>query len=734
MKLSIYKAKPDKSIREHTDELLENLKIMRKLGYIKNERIYNLAGMACEYHDYGKVNSQFQKRIRSGAKFNENIEISHNILSLYFIDPNKFNDIMDYYKVGFAVLNHHDYCNNLRAIENSESKDLINELLSNFDTFPITRRTSNNLWKISEDTETILIKGLLHRCDYSASAGNIVEYKNDFLKDGLNALLNTWKDEDPTASWNELQEFCKNNTDNNIIAIAQTGMGKTEAGLHWIGNNKGFFILPLKTAINAIYERIQYEILYNKQIEKRLAILHSDALSYHVSNNEEMDIMDYHNNSRQFSIPLNISTADQLFDFIFKYQGYELKLATLSYSKVVIDEIQMYSPDILAFLISGIRRINELGGKVAILTATLAPFIRDLFSTENNPMQFAEATFTNDLERHHVKIIDDKINAKIICDKFLDNQARGLSNKILVVCNTVRKAQEIYNELIAKGLENVNILHGKFIKHERSNKEKEIIKFGETENIATGIWVTTQIVEASLDIDFDYLFTELSDINGLFQRLGRCNRKGIKSVMETNCFVFINIDKNLLTNGNKGFIDRRIYKLSKEALMNEDINGLLTEKKKIDIINKYLTTEKLKGSDYLIKYNQFLKWIECLNPYEIDKKDVRFRNIISFDVIPESVYEENHEEIDKNSILLMNPRTDKLKKIRLKEEIKKYVVPVGIYDINIRGKTNIIKNVRLSSNQFIHVVKCQYDELGFRRLSRDIDEDLSKEANYDNFF
>jgi len=50
--------------------------------------------------------------------------------------------------------------------------------------------------------------------------------------------------------WNELQNFCIKNRDENIIAIANTGVGETEAGLLWIGDNKGFFILPLRTAIN----------------------------------------------------------------------------------------------------------------------------------------------------------------------------------------------------------------------------------------------------------------------------------------------------------------------------------------------------------------------------------------------------------------------------------------------------------------------------------------------------
>ena len=69
---------------------------------------------------------------------------------------------------------------------------------------------------------------------------------------------------------------------------------------------------------------------------------------------------------------------DQLFNFVFKYQGYELKLTTLSYSRIVIDEIQMYSPDLLAYLIYGLEHIAKMGGKIAIMTATLSPFVKEL--------------------------------------------------------------------------------------------------------------------------------------------------------------------------------------------------------------------------------------------------------------------------------------------------------------------------------------------------------------------
>lgn len=742
MDLSIYKAKPNKTIREHTDDLLQNLDILQNLNYIKKQHVYELIKIACEYHDYGKANREFQKRIENNSKFNEEIEIAHNVLSLYFIDKNAFEDKKDYYKVAFAVLNHHNYCDTIKTIEDLQCKKIINNLLSDFNinTNVIKRSTSSKLKTIKEDKEAIFIKGFLHKCDYSASGGVTIEYENDFLNSGLDSLLEKWRGKNKNSNWNELQQFCKKNTNNNIVVVAQTGMGKTEAGLHWIGNNKGFFILPLKTAINSIYKRIKEDILHENHIESKLALLHSDTLSYYNNDkNNEMDIMDYYNQSKQFSIPLSVSTLDQLFDFVFKYQGYELKLVTLSYSKIVIDEIQMYGADLLAYLIYGIKTVNKFGGKIAILTATLAPFIRDLLKTEEDPIEFEEKTFINNIKRHNVKVYNSQINTDTIYAKFQENSKKGISNKTLVVCNTVKKAQQIYKELLGKEITNINILHSKFIKCERADKEREILKVGKTEHIDECIWISTQIVEASLDIDFDYLFTELSDISGLFQRLGRCNRKGVKPIDDPNCFVFLNIDNNLLTNGTKGFIDSKIYELSKEAL--KDIDGVLTESDKINIINKHLTMENLEGSDYLRDYRKNLKYIRELETYKMDKEDINLRNIISYDVIPNEIYQQYRDEIDENSrnlLKVVSKKLDKkqleaikLEKIKLKEEIKKYTVPVGIYDIYSNGATTSVKKIQLNKNEFINVVNCKYNDLGFIRLTSK--EVKGLEENFDNF-
>lgn len=337
-----YLAKPDKTIGEHVEDLLYRANILRKLGYIKDIHIYNLLIKACEWHDVGKANKEFLKRVLNPKlHFDETKEIAHNILSVYYLDKNEFEeDTDDYFIVACCILFHHDYCDEASVI--GEHSSQINSLLIPEYNCNPDERDLLELDCYLEMQETIIVKGLLHRCDYSASGNYEIEYPNDFLEAGLTQMMNEWQKKKKDSCWNELQEFCIENREENIIALAPTGMGKTEAGLLWIGDNKGFFILPIRTAINAIYDRIKNQILKDEKLEERLGLLHSESLSYYESHaGQEMDILDYRNRGQALSLPLNISTLDQLFDFVFKYKGYEMKLATLAYSKIVIDEIQM---------------------------------------------------------------------------------------------------------------------------------------------------------------------------------------------------------------------------------------------------------------------------------------------------------------------------------------------------------------------------------------------------------
>lgn len=743
MELSKYLAKPDQTIEEHVRRLLEQLECLKKYGYINDELLYELIKIACIHHDDGKVNPEFQNRVcyeknfGKKRKFNSEKEIPHNVLSIYLLNKAIFQCDEDYYKVLFAILYHHDYGDPLDFIGNKRNDEenykikqqLIKQLLKEFEIQPIKMRTITCMQKMMMDPEAIKIKGFLHKCDYSASGNYVSEYPNDFLEEALENVKKKWQKINPKSDWNELQRFCIEKRDENVMLIAQTGMGKTEAGLQWIGNHKGYFVLPLRTAINAIYDRVCENMLLNEKIEERVAILHSESLEYYLNQyKEEESLEEYERRGKNLSIPLNISTMDQLFDFVFRYQGYELKLTSFSYSKIVIDEIQMYDPELLAYLIYGLKCITEIGGKVAVMTATLSPFLKTLLKKNINFKEENIKTFTDETLRHHVEIRERKIDPKDIFDFYRKNEECKQRNKILVVCNTIKEAQEIYKKLeeLMGNNDKVHLLHSRFIRKERAEKEKEIIQIGKTYgedgklDIQSCIWISTSLVEASLDIDFDYLFTELQDLNSLFQRMGRCNRKGQKDTQEPNCFVYTEIDESTLNVSINGFIDSKIFMLSKKAI--KEGGGLLTEKRKLDLIETYMTMENLRDSEYYKKYKETINWIEYLPIYEYKKDENRLRNLFTQEIIPSPVYENNKDVILEIEEKLKDMHLNKLERMTLKSKLRQFSVSIPFYQwINYQksvksGNADFYPEIQLDCKVKLPVMECLYDKLGFQMM------------------
>ena len=79
-------------------------------------------------------------------------------------------------------------------------------------------------------------------------------------------------------------------------------------------------------------------------------------------------------------------------------------------------------------------------------------------------------------------------------------------------------------------------MHSRFIRADREILEKRIMDFSENMSEA-GVWVTTQIVEASLDIDFDILHTEMCTADSLLQRMGRCSREKEYGIAKCGCIL-----------------------------------------------------------------------------------------------------------------------------------------------------------------------------------------------------
>lgn len=728
-----YLAKSDgETIIQHTQELLNEWDLLKRL-YPKalGNKEWQLLKDACKYHDLGKMNLKFQMKLNDNHSM-EPGEIPHALLSITLLPTTEllsegFSEDQ-VAALAYAIALHHD--RNLDEISINEYKQEIQALQKQANKFPFKklglkqkkpRRLSSiyyswNYYPSVEDGyyhEFVLLKGLLNRLDYAASGHYQVESSPRIQVD--RGVLNKWREKDPKAKWNSLQEWTGQHRNESIVVIGQTGLGKTECALRWISDDKGFFLLPLKSAINSIYRRLSENYGLDNQ---HLALLYSDMMAFLLERRKDFTGVERQiNESRALSKQLTVATLDQLFNFVYHYRGYEAKLATLSYSKVVIDEIQMYSPMLLAYIIYGLKIIQDYGGKFEIMTATLAPFILDLMHKQGLKFnQPKEPFIDNKLKvRHSVKVISQPISSETILKGYHDN-------KVLVVCNTVSQAESIYDDLCKK-VDNVHLIHSRFIRRDRAKLEKEICQFGRSTNTESGIWIGTQVVEASLDIDFDVLFTELSELNGLFQRMGRCYRKRVfdGSKDTYNVFVFDGGKHNPsgISNSDKSVVDYGIYRLAKQALQN--VNGPLSEMQKIDLINNFYTTEKIEqeSDDYLATVADTVSFLRVIADDHIDKKRVKrdFRNIESIDVIPEQVLMANEAKIKSDIGIISNKDSDKKRKVMARNTIQSYTVPVPLWMIK-----EIVPNSEL-------------EKIGFRVLSKnypyDVKRGLSSNINDD---
>lgn len=740
-------AKSDgETIIQHTLNLKKQFEKLRK--YYPNslkKKETELLLLACLYHDLGKMNKKFQDKVSKNRHIMEDHEIPHALLSVCLLPIDRLSESFskdELIALSYAIAYHHE--RNFENLENyyPQEVELLEEqaLKFNFkglDIKPvIPPEIRKRYFKLGYRPNTsktwyplyVKIKGLLNRIDYAASGHyEVEEPAGPFLKESLNNnLMVNWKEHDPNAKWNAVQKWMEKNSVENVVVVAQTGIGKTEASLKWIGEDKGFYTLPLKAAINGIFQRIKRDIVpKNADYRSHVGILHSDMTKVLFADQEYQDKLrledfdTYINETKKWSLPLTITTLDQIFNMVYRYRGYEYKLATLSYSKVVIDEIQMYSADLLAYLIVGLSMIQEAGGKFAIVTATLSPFILDLFKENKLQFKSPEKPFLDDTlaHRHSLKICHGELNKISILDSFNNN-------KVLVICNTVNQAIKIYDDLLQENKAltgKLHLIHSRFIKRDRARIEAEILNFGKTNNVESGIWIGTQVVEASLDIDFDVLYTELSELNSLFQRMGRCYRKRNFNG-KYNIFVFDGGTR--LPSGIKkenGFANNSIYdytmfKLSKNALANLD--GPISEEEKLNLIDNCYNTETLKESNYLAQVKKSIDYIRASENDGRTLQDTisRFRDIDSFEMIPENVYKDNIALFKELANLKYD--RDQYSRIRMRRldlfnQIDDLTVQVPGYIIfNLSKEHRDISEVQLSKFKSIKILpnSFEYDE------------------------
>ena len=349
----------------------------------------------------------------------------------------------------------------------------------------------------------------------------------------------------------------------NTIAIVPTGGGKSELANLWATVNSEnarhlFYMLPYQASMNAMYERLAVRNLGYGVADVRLgrcpdvAIMHGNAIakmyldymSEDASPDKAMQTARSSRNRQQlFDYPIVVSSPYQLLKATFGVRGHEVVTFHLSNSLFVIDEIHTYEAKRLAMFVESMRWMHQhLGARFCVMTATLNSLLRERLVEAlaiKNFIQADKAEYERS-RRHMVKILPGDLAADVVPRVVGDVQA---GRHVLVCVNLVRRARDLYATLKETlGDCEVILLHSSFAARDRAAYESKLLDL-----VGVGrkgakpvVCVATQVVEVSLDVDFDVLYTDPAPIEAILQRAGRINRGRTD---RTLCDVFIYTDR-----------------------------------------------------------------------------------------------------------------------------------------------------------------------------------------------
>lgn len=345
----------------------------------------------------------------------------------------------------------------------------------------------------------------------------------DFEKalDKLNRELSDMPSDNPLrqARSRIQQQAFDNSVNKSHISILDmpTGSGKT--------------LCSLKLALESGKKRIIYVIPYTSIIEQTankfekmfgdvLPVLqHHSNYSYDGNTEEEKKTVEkLKRTCENWDAPLIITTSVQFFQSIYHYKGSALrKLHNLRDSVIVFDEIHLIPTELLRPCLKAVGYITKyLNSEALFLSATMPDYSKlfDKFLPDVNYNKLV----TDRTNFKYFKKCEYKDMGKTTLETIAENASR--CKNALIVVNTKKTAAELYN--LVQG-EKYHLSANMTPAHRSRVIEVVRKKLKKGEHITV---VSTSLVEAGVDLDFNTVFRQLSGLDSILQAGGRCNREG----------------------------------------------------------------------------------------------------------------------------------------------------------------------------------------------------------------
>lgn len=690
----------------HPDKLLiDHLKEVRDIGIGKLPRelrdAYEIASLS---HDFGKYTSYFQKYLKNNnrSEYSNHGFISAIFgayLAFEIYGEENYLPLLIYN----AILHHHGNLespsfNLPHRYKNIKRTDFEFNLLKKIDIFKIqiddVRQNRSIIeedmellgWKkyfasfIEQDDLIYEILSKLKKIDRGLSKDD--DYKPYFIHQAIySALISSDKlsasgieyDKPLFESFNKLNKiknqvikkdgkkindirneiFEKVQTslenkhkDNNIFFItAPTGTGKTYTGfyaalrLKELLNMKGkiIYVLPFTSIIEQnfdslvnIYEKIDD---FNKN-RSRYIIKHHNLSK----TDYETEYRDYTKTQSELLVEnwesgVIITTFVQLFETIIGSRNRMLKKYVNFYDSVILlDEIQSVDIKYYKLIEFTLEKLCELtNSKIIMMTATKPMLLTDgVELLDDNEKYYNLFNRTKLIPKLESRSIDEFV------DEFLENME---DKSYLIVCNTINQSLEIFDKL--KDLDReVYYLSTNILPIHRSERiEKIREKLNRGEKI---ILVSTQVVEAGVDLDFDEVIRDIGPLDSIIQCAGRCNRNGNKDIGSVKIYRMVNEHGYNYANyiyGNTTIdITMKLIR-DKDVISERSFYYLIEEYFKEVIENK----SKNESEDFIKAINSldFSKGDKSINKFSLIKNNPMYHDVLFVydDIVEESLEE-----------------------------------------------------------------------------------------------
>lgn len=491
-------------------------------------------------HDLGKYSEEFQSYLNSFEG-----KVDHSSLGMYWTYKNSFDFL------ALAVASHHgglpDIVKFSNRIEKARKNDLIKKKKNTINRFKKEIDLPSKFEFDVPDFEGLKLEFFIRMCFSALVDADFLDTESHFSPENFELrranmksipqLLEIFKDDQDGLIYgardtylNEVRNniyqtvYSKAEHDQDIFSLTvPTGGGKTRTGI-------GF---ALKHAKEHNLDRVIVVIPYTNIIEQT-AKEYSDifgpdqVLEHHSSltsdgENEAMRLA-----AENWDMPIVVTTSVQFFESLFSSRTSSCRrLHNIANSVVIFDEVQTLPATLLIPILSVIEELNNTYHTSIIFSTATQP----AFKNKENSNQ-AKLSGVKELAPRPKELFSDlkrvKYNLNYIEEDLNWQEVAEITseyNQALLVVNAKKQAVNLYEEMTEqKEFEGIFHLSNNMCPLHRKNvlnKVKRRLK--EDKNC---ILVSTQLIEAGVDIDFPIVLRAIGPLDSIVQAAGRCNREG----------------------------------------------------------------------------------------------------------------------------------------------------------------------------------------------------------------